>query len=61
MNAVMNEAKLILTNPDFVCPVPEGYSRYISNRQRYCLWVNQEKDAIIDKPSYLWREKYLKH
>ena len=38
MNVVMNGAKLIVTNPDFVCPVPEGCSRHSSNQQHYCCW-----------------------
>lgn len=60
MNAVRNGAKLILTNPDPVCPVPGGFiSDTMAIASAIEVASGRSIDHIIGKPSAFYAEKVL--
>lgn len=60
MFAVMNGAKLVLTNPDNICPVPEGYiADTLAIGSAIAVAASKEIDFIIGKPSSYYGKKIL--
>ncbi|MGE8205464.1 HAD-IIA family hydrolase [Heyndrickxia sp. NPDC080065] len=60
MNAVRNGAKLIVTNPDPSCPVPEGYiSDTLAIAKAIEVASGQTINDVIGKPSSFYGNKVL--